>query len=221
MAFPDRVKATALLKAELQLPDINAFDVELYKKKAPVDTFCVKLSDMSGRLDASYHVPIVDAITEHLQKYAEDVTFIGDARISKAIILPGRFKRVYVEEGYGIAFFGGRSIGELDPSDKKYLSLSQHDKKIKAELTIREGMILITCSGTIGNVALVPKHWDKWAMTHDIIRLVPNKELTGYVYVWLQSEYASKLIKANSYGSVVTHIEKEHLDFFKTFENEN
>ena len=204
-------KATALLKAELQLPDINAFDVELYKKKAPVDTFSVKLSDMSGRLDASYHAPIVDAITEHLQKYAEDVTSIGDARISKEIILPGRFKRVYVEERYGIPFFGGHSIGELDPSDKKYLSLSQHDKKIKAELTIREGMVLITCSGTIGNVALVPKHWDKWAMTHDIIRLVPNKELTGYVYVWLQSEYASKLIKANSYGSVVTHIEKEHL----------
>lgn len=204
-------KATALLKAELQLPDISALDVELYKKQAPVDTFSVKLSDMSARLDASYHVPIVNAITEHLQKYAEEVTTVGDAHITKEVILPCRFKRVYVDEGYGVTFFGGRSISELDPSDKKYLSFSQHDKKIKDELTIHEGMILVTCSGTIGNIALVPKHWDNWAMTHDIIRLVPQNGMSGYAYIWLESDYAQSLIKAYSYGSVVTHIEKEHI----------
>lgn len=204
-------RATALLIEELHLPDIGAFDVDFYKKNAPVDTFSVKLSDMAGRLDASYHVPIVDAITAHLKKYAEEVTTIGDKRVSKNIILPGRFKRVYVDKGYGVTFFGGRSIGELDPMDKKYLSFSQHDKKIKEELTIHEGMILVTCSGTIGNIALVPKHWDNWAMTHDIIRVVPTDNMGGFIYTWLQSEFASKLIKAHSYGSVVTHIEKEHL----------
>lgn len=204
-------QATALLIDELKLPDINAFDVGLYKKAAPVDTFSVRLSKMSGRLDASYHVPLVDAIIEHLKRYAEEVTTVGDPRISREVILPGRFKRVYVDEGYGVPFFGGRSIGELDPSDKRYLSFSQHDKKIKEELTIREGMILITCSGTIGKIALVPKHWDNWAMTHDIIRLLPVDDLIGYVYIWLQTEYAAKLIEAFAYGSVVRHIEKEHL----------
>ena len=204
-------QATALLIGELKLPDIDAFDVGLYKKAAPVDTFSVRLSEMSGRLDASYHVPIVDAIIEHLKRYAEEVTTVGNPRISREVILPGRFKRVYVDEGYGVPFFGGRSIGELDPSDKRYLSFSQHDKKIKEELTIREGMILITCSGTIGKIALVPKHWDNWAMTHDIIRLLPADDLIGYVYIWLQTEYAAKLIEAFAYGSVVRHIEKEHL----------
>lgn len=64
-------QATALLIGELKLPDIDAFDVGLYKKAAPVGTFSVRLSEMSGRLDASYHVPIVDAIIEHLKRYAE------------------------------------------------------------------------------------------------------------------------------------------------------
>lgn len=204
-------QATALLIGELKLPDIDAFDVGLYKKAAPVDTFSVRLSEMSGRLDASYHVPIVDAIIEHLKRYAEEVTTVGDPRISREVILPGRFKRVYVDERYGVPFFGGRSIGELDPSDKKYLSLSQHDKKIKDELTIHTGMILLTCSGTIGKIAIVPKHWDKWAMTHDIIRLVPAENINGYVFIWLQSEYAAKLINSFAYGSVVQHIEKEHI----------
>ena len=49
---------------------------------------------MNGRVDASYHVPIVDAIVEHLKKYAAEVTTIGDERISSDVILPGRFKRV-------------------------------------------------------------------------------------------------------------------------------
>lgn len=205
-------QATALMIGELKLPDIDAFDVDFYKKAAPVDTFSVKLSEMSGRLDASYHVPIVDAIIEHLRQHAEEVTTVGDPRISREVILPGRFKRVYVDEGYGVPFFGGRSIGELDPSDKKYLSLSQHDKKIKDELTIHAGMILVTCSGTIGKIAMVPKHWDKWAMTHDIIRLVPVETASGYTFIWLQSEYAAKLINTFAYGSVVRHIEKEHIN---------
>lgn len=100
-------KATAFLKEELELPEISDFNVNLYKEKAPVDTFSVKLSDIAARLDASYHVPIVNAITYHLQKYAEEVTTIGDARISKEVILPSRFKRVYVDEDYGVTFFGG------------------------------------------------------------------------------------------------------------------
>ncbi len=204
-------QATSLLVEELKLPDIETFDVNLYKKAASVDTFNVKLSEIAGRLDASYHVPIVDAIIEHLENHADEITMVSDDRISREIILPSRFKRVYVKEGYGITFFGGRSIGELDPLDKKYLSFSQHDKKIKDELTIHEGMILVTCSGTIGNLALVPKHWEGWAMTHDIIRIVPAEEVIGYLYIWLQSEYAAKIIKAYSYGAVVKHIEKSHI----------
>lgn len=34
---------------------------------ANVDTFSVKLSNINGRIDASYHVPIVDAILKHMK----------------------------------------------------------------------------------------------------------------------------------------------------------
>ena len=197
-------EAERILINELHLPDIDDFERE--------KVFSVKLSDLRGRFDASYHSPLVGRIVEHLKAHAAEVTTIADPRISREVILPGRFKRVYVDEGYGIPFFSGRSIGELNPSDKEYLSFTQHSEKIRDELTIRENMILITCSGTIGNVALVPKHWDGWAMTHDIIRLISNENLVGYIYVWLQSVYASELLKMFSYGSVVKHIEKFHLE---------
>lgn len=203
-------QATSLLVKELKLPSINAFKANLQVSKASVDTFSVKLSRMDGRLDASYHAPIADAIVGHIQQYAV-VTVIGDPKISNDIILPGRFKRVYVEEGHGVVFFSGKNISELNPSDKKYLSFSQHDKRIKEELLIRENMVLVTCSGTVGNSVLVPKHWDGWAMTHDIIRLVLQDDIQGYCFVWLNSEYGKAILRSFQYGSVVQHIEKEHI----------
>ena len=144
-------RATALLKAELQLPDINAFDVELYKKKAPVNTFNVRLSDISGRLDASYHMPIVDAIVEHLKEYAEEVTTVGDARISKKIILAGVFKRTYVNEEYGYPFLGGKEITQLAPVTEKYLSRAIHKQRYEKELKVEENTILLTLCAIIAS----------------------------------------------------------------------
>lgn len=205
-------EAQALLIDALQLPDIEELQAEQIGQKADLLNYSVPLNALDNRLDASYHVPVVQAIERHLEKMAKKVVKVGDSRISQAIILPGRFKRVYVEEDNGVVFFSGKNIAELDPSNKKYLSFSQHDKKIKTELTIRDGMILITCSGTIGKIAFVPKHWDGWAMTHDIIRLVPtNDEISGYLYAWLSSSYARELIDRFTYGAVVGHIEKEHI----------
>ena len=92
------------------------------------------------------------------------------------------------------------------------MSLSQHSERIRDTLTIHENIILLTRSGTIGKVSLVPKHWDGWAITDDILQLIPTKDFAGYVYVWLQSVYSGEIIKSLSYGAVVRHIEKFHLE---------
>jgi len=205
-------EATALLACELQLPPIEQFKVKKFSKKAETNNYSVKLSDVSGRIDASYHVPIVNAIIEHLQKYADELTIIEDSRISKGIILPGRFKRVYVEEGQGRVFFGGKQLFEIDPSNKKYLSLTKHSKRIKEQLELHENMVLITCSGTIGKVILVPKHWNRWTANQHIIRVLPlNNELAGYIFIFLSSDYGNCLIKRYTYGSVVDEIDDNHV----------
>lgn len=204
--------ATQLLIEELNLPDISSFEVDDYKKNAQVETFSVKLSDLNGRADASYHLPIVDAIINHLHKYAEEVTTVGEKRISSNIILPGRFKRVYVEEGHGRVFIGGKQLWELDPTNKKYLSLTHHGERISQQLELHENMTLITCSGTIGKVALVGKHWENWTANQHIIRVVPaDLNIAGYLNIFLSSEYGNKLIKRFTYGSVVDEIDDNHV----------
>jgi len=177
-----------------------------------VNTYNVKLSDINLRLDASYHVPIVNSIINHLKQHAEEVTNIGDQRISKAVILPGRFKRVYVDEGHGYVLFGGKQIHTLDPSGDKYLSSSKHDDRITKELLIDENTTLITRSGTIGKVAIVPKHWSNWIASEHIIRVVPaTREVAGYNYIFLLSDYGRTLIQRYTYGAVVDEIDNSHV----------
>ena len=197
----------ALLKEALQLPDVEELQSEQADQEAGMLHYFVPLSELGNRLDASYHVPIVQAIERHLEKTAKEVVKVDDSRISQSVILPGRFKRVYVEEGSGIVFFGGKQIYELDPSNKKYLSISQHGDRIKNQLTLRKNMTMITCSGTIGKVTIVPKHWDGWTANQHIIRVVPaNNEIAGYLYAWLASDYAYPLITRYTYGAVVDEI---------------
>ncbi|MXV75927.1 restriction endonuclease subunit S [Candidatus Poribacteria bacterium] len=201
--------AQVLLKEALELPPIEVLheQAKQFDETVGVLNYSVPLSEIYGRLDGSYYIPIVDVIEQHIAGIAEEVVKVDDGRISQSIILPGRFKRVYVEEGNGIVFFGGKQLYELDPSNKKYLSLNQHGDRIKNELTLRENMTLITCSGTIAKVTITPKHWDGWTANQHIIRVVPaNNEIAGYLYAWLSSDYAYPLITRYIYGAVVDEI---------------
>jgi len=205
-------KAEKLLIEELELPLIDDFKPKYFYETSELKNYTVKLSKLQGRLDASYHVPIVDSVVEHLKQHALEVTTVGDPRISKKVILPGRFRRVYVEEGQGTVFFGGKQIYELDPSDKKYLSPKYHASQINTELRLTKNMILITRSGTVGKVALAPQHWGNWIINEHVIRIVPASDsIAGYLYVFLASPYGYELIRRFTYGSVVDEIDDNHV----------
>ncbi|NTW76906.1 MAG: restriction endonuclease subunit S [Syntrophaceae bacterium] len=205
-------EAQQILKSALNLPDISDIKSKYFNEFADFHNYSINISSLDDRMEASYHAPIVDSIEYLLTSNAKEVTALADSRVSKAIILPGRFKRVYVEEGHGVTFFGGKQILELDPSNKKYLSLAHHASRIKGELTLHEYMTLITCSGTIGKVNIVPKHWDGWTANQHIIRIVPaNTSIAGYVYAWLASDYAYPLIHRFTYGAVVDEIDDFHV----------
>ena len=85
-------------------------------------------------------------------------------------------------------------------------------ERIKKQLEIKENTIIVTCSGTIGKIVLVPKHWVGWVGTHDLIRIESNNlDTIGYVYGWLNSDYGQLLLKSLTYGAVVDHIEAFHI----------
>ena len=205
-------QATTLLIDELKLPPISEFKQNNIKNSANVNAFSVKLSNLAGRVDASYYLPIVDKIVEHLKKYAKEVTTIGDERISKQIILAGVFKRTYVEEEYGYPFLGGKEITQLSPKTEKYLSKPIHKKRYEKELKVTENTILVTDRGTIGTTTIVPRHWNGYAVSQNVLKLVPaNNNIAGYIYIFLNSEWGTELIRRQTYGSVVDMIDNNSL----------
>ena len=201
--------AQVLLREALELPSIEVLheQAEQFDKTTGVLNYSVPLSEIHGRLDGSYYIPIVDVIEQHIARTAGEIVKVGDSRISQSVILPGRFKRVYVEEGNGAVFFGGKQLHELDPSNKKYLSIGKHGDRIGNDLKIHTNMTLITRSGTIAKVSIVPKHWEGWIPNEHVIRVVPTSdEIAGYLYAWLSSDYAYPLITRYIYGAVVDEI---------------
>ena len=94
----------------------------------------------------------------------------------------------------------------------KNLPKSKHDERISKELLIEENTTLITRSGTIGKVALVPKHWANWIASEHIIRVVPaSQDVAGYNYIFLLSDYGRVLIQRYTYGAVVDEIDNGHV----------
>ena len=215
-------EATKLLIAELELPPIEKLHEVAFSYSKEINSFSTKLSELNGRLEGSYHVPIVDVIEKHITKKAK-VLNLNDGAITKKIILPGRFKRIYVEKGNGKVFLGGKEIGQLDPANKKYLSLTHHSERIKNELILKKNMILVTRSGTVGKISIIPRHWENWIVNEHVLRVEAKEPYHGLIYTWLNSEYGKVLISRQIYGSVVNEITEEQLGEISVpiFEDDN
>ncbi len=200
-------KANQLLIKTLSLPPFDDLKPKYFDNSFNVKNFNINLSNLENRLDGSFHVPLVKLILSKFKNGVEEITTIDDPKASSRVFLPGRFSRVYVEEGRGAKFFGGKQLFELDPLTNKYLSLSLHEERIKNQLVLKENMIVISRSGTIGKVALVPKHWEGYCASEDQIRIVSKKNIAGFICVFLNSTYGQALLKKFIFGSVQDHID--------------
>jgi len=204
-------EAESKLINELNLPPLNQLTPESFGNNNDINSYIIHASNLQNRFDGSFHTPIVAAIEKHLKKYAAKVALLGDENITKNIFLPGRFKRIYVEEGQGRKFIGSKQIGELNPVNTKYLSIFKHKDEL-GQLNLKENMILVTRSGTIGNVKIVPKHWEKWVINEHVIRITPSSyRIAGYIYAWLDTPYGKELIKRFTFGSVVDEIDVNNI----------
>jgi type I restriction enzyme S subunit len=205
-------KANDLLFEKLKLPVLTSLKPRYLGNEVDLRIFSENIKDWQTRLDGSFHLPIVDEIVKQFKKSNVDLTTIGDRRVSEKIILPGRFKRVYVTEEYGVPFLSSGDILQFNPAQIKYLSPTYHGRRIREQLSLHENMILVSCSGTIGNVVLTPKHFEGWTASQHVLRIVPSKKINpGYVYAFLASSYGKELVKRWTYGSVVDEIDDKQL----------
>ena len=176
-------------------------------------TFSTKINKNEFRLDANYFNPEAERKINFFLKNSIKITNIGNKFFSKSIILPPRFKRNYIDNlANGYVFMGGKQILELDIESEKIISKKHHKDIYNKFLKIEENSILITRSGTIGKVTIVPKHWTDYAINEHVIRINPaSNKIAGYLYCWLNSDFAKDFINKYTYGSVVNEIDDNHV----------
>jgi len=200
------LKAEEMIHSELGLPKINEDDVEYFGGEIGrlIKAFEVKANELDYRLDASYHVPIAHLAVSNMLKsksgFVKKLNEIADS------FVPPRFKRLYVkQQDDGIPLLQGTHIPQIKPLDIKYIW--KRMKNIGAYI-VRKNWILLTCSGTIGRLALVSNYWDGWTATNHLLRIISKeKEINpGYLAGFLLSIYGQVQFQRLVYGGVVDEI---------------
>lgn len=160
------------------------------------------------RLDASYYNPRALAAVQALDESGMEIRTLGD--VTERVFIPPRFKRVYVDADHGVPFIQGSHVLQFRLTDLKYLSRKAH--KGLERWIIESGWILVTCSGTVGRVAITPSHWDGWAASQHIMRIVPKEDSkcpAGYLATFLASPIGQAQLTAQIYGAVVDELTEE------------
>lgn len=154
-----------------------------------------------GELHVSKAKAFLDAIVETFPYHR-----VGD--LTTSLFTENIFKREYVDNG--VPFMMGSEILKSIPKASKYISHRQASKK--DELFVKEGWILMTCSGSVGDVVYVDKQLTQFIYTHDLIRIIPKDEETQlYLFGFLSSPIGKELVNLFKYGSVIQHLEAFHV----------
>jgi type I restriction enzyme, S subunit len=175
----------------------------------------VRLSEVFAagvRLEASsFNIETRNAIAQLRASDLDLIALYGEDGLCQEAHNAFRFKRIYVNPDKGISFLSSSDIISLRPEIDRFLS-KKHTPRLK-ELLIKKWDILISCSGTIGNVGLATEFLEGKALSQHAIRLrSEDSDTAGYITAFLRSRYGHLQLTQATYGSVVVHIEPEHLE---------
>ncbi len=162
----------------------------------------------------------------HLNQKLKSSFFLSDGVISEEIIrsmphenlidtvsycsnIGGVNKRAYVDPFKGMPLISMSDMLMHSPYDScKYVSRTIGNNTAKH--TLRDGMILSSVVGTIGQVAIVNKHSEGCVTGNNIIKLFSErKNYNGFLYAYLKSKYGNSIIKTLGGGSVQSYIDPE------------
>jgi len=123
-------------------------------------------------------------------------------------------KRTYVSDRkYGVPFLGASSMLQADLSDLPLLSNRDAESRSYKPLKVRKGMTLISCSGSVGRMTYARASMEGMASAGDVLKIQPDPEKIppGYLYAFLRSEVGAALVSGGTYGTIVQHLERQHV----------
>ena len=168
------------------------------------------VSQSSYRIDPSLHLS--EGVKCRALLHKSPYKLLTVAECSSRIFLGNIFSRCFVKsKEFGITYLSASDTVLANIETGRYISKKQ--AKQLSYLMLEKDWILVTCSGTLGNVTYTNQTFCNKIATHDLIRVVPSdlKFKKGCLYAFLTSKYGYYQITQSQFGGVVKHINDKQL----------
>lgn len=162
------------------------------------------------RFDPSFHLSEAVYVHQLLEKSPYKMSKVDCC--SDRVFLGNIFSRNFVKDKeHGVPYLAASDTVLSDINTGAFLSKRQANEL--SYLMLEKDWILVTCSGTVGNVTYTNKCFENHIATHDLIRIVPNDKIVkrGCVYAYLSSKFGHCLLTQSEFGGVVKHINDEYV----------
>ena len=169
------------------------------------------LSDMATgdrRLDAEVYLSDGFTVRRAIRCSGLAISTLGKiARIWQ----PSRLKGIRVEPAHGAPFLAATQVFDIWPTPRKWLAPSK--TPAISDRYVLPGWILVTCSGTVGNVIISYSAHTDSVISHDLLRVQIENDpsLRSYVYTFLRTRFGRTMMQGTHYGNVIKHLEVSHL----------
>ena len=165
------------------------------------------------RLTGGYHVSEDERAVARLRRMACPMVSVKELVSGRGIFRGPLFKGYFVDNSaLGEPYVSARDIVNADIIPGTYLS--RRHGRLLDELRLREGMILVTCSGmNLGKAIWCRPGFDEFIGSGDLIRIEPDPDAAppGYLFAFLASRYGHAQIRKQIYGGHIKHVDPEHL----------
>jgi hypothetical protein len=157
------------------------------------------------RIDPDIHLSEGAAVRKQLRNLPYELTNVGEC--ASKVFLGNIFSRIFVKDkAHGVPYLAASDTVLSNIKTGRFLAKKQANEL--SYLMLKKDWILITCSGTLGNVTYTNSTFENHIATHDLIRVVPNDVNVnkGTLYAFLAGKYGYYQITQSQFGGVVKHI---------------
>ena len=161
------------------------------------------------RLDAEYYCPEFVSNLRLIKSIKRIPVFrLGDEEVSrkfKKSVIYG--KRTYYYGRTGVPFVRVSDVKNLSIEENNLVFLPKEVPGVSGIAVANPGEILITESGTIGNVGIVPDSYPEWALSGDVICVSLNPNVNPrYVAAFLETKYGKNQLLRGKTQQVQPHL---------------
>ena len=164
------------------------------------------------RIDAYYYQPKFEEIEKAVKKGKFEVRELREFIVK--IYYGASVKNEYVDDGIPLLRIVNLKPNKFDL--REVVKLPESIRKDLGNAFVKEGDLLISRSGTVGMVSVVPKEADGFAFGSFMIKFCLNEIVNkNYISAWLNTKLQKLLTERDKIGAIQGNITIETIENFK------